>query len=77
MGIHRRRDCTVDEERQRLRDVRWALADRRDHAQVRAPVVAVYAALFPDIRNGNPAHIVKNLDWEQKYINPFRAASME
>jgi hypothetical protein len=30
-----------------------------------------------DVGNGDPAQLAKNLDWEQKYMAPFRAASIE
>src|SRR5207237_238583 len=32
---------------------------------------------FFDVRNGDTAQLAKNLDWEQKYMTPFRAASIE
>jgi pimeloyl-ACP methyl ester carboxylesterase len=53
------------------------LIDRRDYSKVCAPALAIYAETFFDIRNGDPAQLAKNLDWEQKYIAPFRAASID
>jgi len=53
------------------------LSDRRDYTKVHSPALAVYAASFFDIRNGDPAQSAENLAWEQKYIIPFRAASVE
>jgi pimeloyl-ACP methyl ester carboxylesterase len=53
------------------------LTDRRDYTKVRSPVLAFFAETFFDVRNGEPAQLAKNLDWEQKYMAPFRAASIE
>src|SRR5260370_32750577 len=53
------------------------LTDPRDYTKVRSPALAIYAETFFDVPNGDPAHLAKNLDWEQKYIAPFRAASIE
>jgi len=53
------------------------LTDRRDYTKVRSPALAIYAETFFDVRNGDPAQRAKNLDWEQKYMAPFRAASIE
>jgi hypothetical protein len=53
------------------------LTDRRDYAKVRSPALAIYAETFFDVRNGDPGQLAKNLEWEQKYIAPFRAASIE
>jgi pimeloyl-ACP methyl ester carboxylesterase len=68
--------------RQRMTDsvtqaVAKALADRRDYTKVRSPALAIYAETFFDVRNGDPAQLAKNLAWEQKYMAPFRAASIE
>jgi pimeloyl-ACP methyl ester carboxylesterase len=51
--------------------------DRRDYTKVRSPALAIYAETFLDVRNGDPAQCAKNLAWEQKYMAPFRAASIE
>jgi hypothetical protein len=53
------------------------LTDRRDYAKVRSPALAIYAETFFDVRTGDTARLAKNLDWEQKYMAPFRAASIE
>jgi pimeloyl-ACP methyl ester carboxylesterase len=57
--------------------LRTTLTDRRDYTKVRTPALAIYADTFFDVRNGDPAQLAKNLDWEQKYLAPFRAASIE
>jgi pimeloyl-ACP methyl ester carboxylesterase len=53
------------------------LSDRRDYTKVRSPALAIYAETFLDVRNGDSAQLAKNLAWEQKYMVPFRAASVE
>jgi hypothetical protein len=53
------------------------LNDRADYTKVRSPALAIYAETFFDVRNGDKTQIAKNLDWEQKYMTPFRAASIE
>jgi pimeloyl-ACP methyl ester carboxylesterase len=53
------------------------LTDRRDYTKVRSPALAIYAETFFDVRYGDPGQLAKNLEWEQKYIAPFRAASTE
>ena len=69
--------------RQRMSDsvaqtvVNTAFSDRRDYTKVRSPALAIYAETFLDVRNGDPAQLAKNLAWEQKYMAPFRAASIE
>jgi len=57
--------------------LRTTLADHRDYTNVRTPALAIYADTFFDVRNADPAQRAKNLDWEQKYLAPFRAASIE
>jgi pimeloyl-ACP methyl ester carboxylesterase len=57
--------------------LRTTLTDRRDYTRVHSPALAIYAETFFDVRNGDPIQLAKNLDWEQKYIAPFRAASIE
>lgn len=69
--------------RQRMTDsvaqtvLNTALTDRRDYARVRSAALAIYAETFLDVRNGDPAQLAKNLAWEQKYMAPFRTASIE
>jgi pimeloyl-ACP methyl ester carboxylesterase len=53
------------------------LTNRRDYTKVRAPALAIYSTTFWDVRDGDPTRIAENLDWEQRYIIAFRAASME
>ncbi len=57
--------------------LRTTLTDQRDYTKVLTPALAIYADTFFDVRNGDPAQLAKNLDWEQKYLAPFRAASIE
>jgi hypothetical protein len=47
------------------------------YAEVRSAAFAIYAETFFDVGNGDPAQLAKNLDWELKYMAPFRAASIE
>jgi pimeloyl-ACP methyl ester carboxylesterase len=53
------------------------LTNRPDYTKVPSPALAIYAETFFDVRNGDPAQLAKNLVWEQKYMAPFRAASIE
>ncbi|HEV2718095.1 MAG TPA: alpha/beta hydrolase [Terriglobales bacterium] len=53
------------------------LTNRPDFKKVPSPALAIFAETFLDVRNGNPAQRAKNFDWEQKYMAPFRAASIE
>jgi pimeloyl-ACP methyl ester carboxylesterase len=53
------------------------LTNRPDYNKVRSPALAIFAQTFLDVRNGDPAQRARNLDWEQKYMAPFRAASIE
>ena len=53
------------------------LTNRPDYTKVPSPALAIYAGTFLDVRNGDPAQRAKNLDWEQKYMAPFRAACIE
>jgi hypothetical protein len=53
------------------------LNERADYTKVRSPALAIYAETFFDVRNGDTAQLAKNLDWEQKYMTPFRAASID
>ncbi|HEV2401767.1 MAG TPA: alpha/beta hydrolase [Candidatus Sulfotelmatobacter sp.] len=56
---------------------RTLLTDRRDYTKVHSPALAIYAASFFDTTKGDPSQVAKNLDWEQKYMSPFRTASKE
>ncbi len=53
------------------------LTDRRDYTKVRSPALAIYAESYFDTRNGDSSQYAKNLAWEQKYMAPLRAASIE
>ena len=53
------------------------LTNRPDYAKVPSRALAIYAETFLDVRNGDPAQREKNLDWEKKYMAPFRAACIE
>lgn len=57
------------------------LTDRRDYTKVKAPALAIYAEVFAaetmfDSRNGGPEQRARIRSWEQKYMAPFRAASI-
>jgi len=52
------------------------LTDHRDYAKVRSPALAIYPASLPDVRNGDSSQRAQMLAWEQKYMVPFRAASV-
>jgi pimeloyl-ACP methyl ester carboxylesterase len=51
--------------------------DRRDYTKVHAPTLAIYATTMFDVHNGDSAQIAAKLAWEQKYMVPFRTASIE
>jgi pimeloyl-ACP methyl ester carboxylesterase len=70
------RDAGNDSGWQALRTT--ALTAHRDYTKVRSPALAIYAASFLRVR-GTPTseRFAKNLAWEQKYMVPFRAASIE
>ena len=53
------------------------LMDRRDYTRVHSPALAIYAETMLDVRKGDLAQNAENLAWEQKYMAPFRAASIE
>jgi len=48
----------------------------RDYTTVRAPALAIYATTMLDVLHGDSVQRAKSLAWEQKYMIPFRAASM-
>ncbi len=56
--------------------VNACLTDRRDYTKVRAPALAIYAESFVDICKGPSSQLAHNLSWEQKYMLPFRHASI-
>lgn len=51
--------------------------DRRDYTRVRCPALAIYSETNLDVHHGDPSQAAANLDWELKYMAPFRAASVE
>jgi pimeloyl-ACP methyl ester carboxylesterase len=53
------------------------LTSRRDYRKVLAPALAIYAETMLDVHNGDSALCAANLAWEQKYMAPFRKASVE
>jgi pimeloyl-ACP methyl ester carboxylesterase len=53
------------------------LTDHRDYTKVRSPALAIFAASMPDVRNGDSSQRAEKLAWEQNYMVPFRAASVE
>src|SRR5260370_18048273 len=53
------------------------LTHRPDYAKVPSPALAIYDETFCDVRNGDPGQLEKNLEWEQKYMAPFRNACIE
>lgn len=52
-------------------------AERRDYAKVRCPVLAIYTETLLPVHAGDAATVAANLAWEQKYMVPFRSASIE
>jgi pimeloyl-ACP methyl ester carboxylesterase len=53
------------------------LTDRRDYTKVHAPALAIYAESMRDVHNGGEELRELALEWERKYMDPFRAASVE
>jgi pimeloyl-ACP methyl ester carboxylesterase len=53
------------------------LSDGRDYTKVRSPALAIYAESFINVSDGDPAWLAPNIAWEQKYMVPFRASSIE
>jgi pimeloyl-ACP methyl ester carboxylesterase len=53
------------------------LTNHRDYTKVRSQALAIYASSFVDVHNAQPTQLAQNLNWEQKYMIPFRTASME
>ncbi len=49
---------------------------RRDYRKVKAPALAIYSATFFDTKHPDTARAAKNLAWEEKFLVPFRAASI-
>ncbi len=52
-------------------------SDRRDYTKVRSPALAIYAETNLDVHHGEAPLAAANLAWEQKYMAPFRAKSVE
>ena len=53
------------------------LMDRREYTEVHSPALAIYGETMLDVRNGGSARNTESLAWEQKYMAPFRLASLE
>ena len=53
------------------------LTDRRDYTKVRCPALAFFAESMPDVGKRDSPMTVGVLDWDKKYMAPFRAASIE
>lgn len=53
------------------------ITDRRDYTRVHSPALAIFAETFLDVRNGEPARLAKNLEFERSLCAPFRAASID
>lgn len=49
----------------------------RDYRRVRCPALAIYPEKLPDVRHWDSAQAAENLAWEQRYMAPFRRASVE
>lgn len=54
-----------------------AFAYRRDYSKIHAPALAIFAQTFLNVRVGDSAQRAKTLAWEQRYMAPFRAATIE
>ena len=52
------------------------LTNGRVYAKVKAPALAIYSETFLDVVNGDSLQRTKFLAWEEKHMQPFRAASM-
>jgi hypothetical protein len=52
------------------------LKEHRDYTRIHAPALAIYATTFLDTTHGDAAQRAKIAAWEQKYMAPFRAASI-
>lgn len=50
---------------------------RRDYTKVHCPALAIYAQATLDVSHGDSARIAETKAWEEKYMGPFRAASIE
>jgi len=51
------------------------LRDRRDYTKVRCPVLAIYSSTFLDTHASDPERRREAIDWERKYMIPFREKS--
>jgi pimeloyl-ACP methyl ester carboxylesterase len=49
----------------------------RDYKRVQCPALAIYPESLLDVRHWDSAQAAENLAWEQKYMAPFRRASVE
>ena len=53
------------------------LTSRRDYTKVHSPALAIFAQSMFDLSHGDSARIAEARAWEEKYMAPFRAASIE
>ena len=53
-----------------------AMAEPRDYTRIRVPTLAIFSASFEDVEHGDPAWIAENLEWNQKWIAPWREKSI-
>jgi len=53
------------------------LTGQRDYTRVHCPALAIYAQSMPDVSHGDSARIAEARAWEEKYMAPFRTASIE
>jgi len=51
--------------------------DQRDYTKVHSPALAIYATTMFDVHHGDSSQVAMDLAWEQTYMAPFRAASIE
>ena len=50
---------------------------RQDYTKVHCPALAIFAQSTLDVSHGDSARISETKAWEEKYMGPFRAASIE
>ncbi len=53
------------------------LSNRRDYTRIHCPALAIYARTLIDVAHAPPGQTKAALGWEQKYMAPFRAKSIE
>jgi pimeloyl-ACP methyl ester carboxylesterase len=53
-----------------------AMSEPRDYTRVHAPALAIFSESFEDLHHGDPTWIAENVEWNQKYIVPYREKSI-